>query len=67
MAATKSHYRMDPCPAEERVCEYYEDTCEGYEPKQRRADDGYVPDGSGIVYQPCGGGRRILRKKISGS
>ena len=64
MPATKDRYRLDPCPAEERVCEYYEDTCEGYEPRPRNANEGFVPDGSGVVYQECGGGRRIIRKKI---
>lgn len=66
MSAAKKHFHLDPCPVEERMCEYYEDTNEGYEPRPRQTSDGYVPDGSGVVYQECGGGRRIIRKKIGG-
>lgn len=57
-------FRLDPCPAEERVCDFYDDLPAGYLPATRQADDGYVPDDSGVVFQQCGGGRRVIRKKI---
>lgn len=29
-------------------------------------DDGIVDAGNGIAYQRCGGGRRVIRKRIGG-
>lgn len=65
MSATKSHYRLDPCPAEERVSEFY-DVPDGYEVHERRATEGYQHGDDGIIRQKCGGGRRVIRKKIGG-
>ena len=58
--------RLDPCPAEERVCEWY-DVPDLYAPTTHGAKEGESVDDGGVVYQRCGGGRRVLKKKIGGS
>ena len=64
--ATEKPLRLDPCPAEERVAEYY-DTIDGYQPTTKQLTDRNIPDDTGITFERCGGGRRIIRKKIGGS
>lgn len=52
-------YRLDPCPTEERVGSSGPST----EPDLYRRGETTVSS-EGITYQPCGGGRRIIKKKI---
>lgn len=64
-AAIATRLRLDPCPASERVSEYDTDDCpEGYEASVQRATEGYNHGEDGIIRQKCGGGRRIIKKKI---
>lgn len=57
--------RRDPCPAEERVESWY-DVPDAYAPGTKRGREGEVVGEDGIHYQKCGGGRRIVKKKIGG-
>lgn len=56
-------FRLDPCPAAERVCEWY-DVPDAYAPGTKLGTEGEVVDDGGVTYQKCGGGRRVVRKKI---
>ena len=57
-------FRLDPCPAEERVCDFY-DVPDAYHVGANRAIEGYDHGDDGIIRQKCGGGRRIIKKKLS--
>ena len=61
----KPPYRLDPCPADERVCDYY-DVPQEYEPGTKTASEGEAVGEDGITRQRCGGGHRIIKKKIGG-
>lgn len=58
--------RLDPCPASERVCEWY-DVPEMYAPGTKTGAEGESVGEDGIVRQKCGGGHRVVRKRIGGS
>ena len=55
-------YRLDPCPADERVGTTY--LQEQSDAGAKGGKEGEVVGDDGIHYQKCGGGRRVLRKKI---
>lgn len=58
--------RFGPCPAEERVALMYDVPDQyGWSPNIGREGESVGDDG--IHRQRCGGGRRIIRKKIGNS
>lgn len=57
---------LSPCPANERVCEVY-DVPEAYAPGTKHGREGESISEDGIIYQRCGGGRRIIKKRIGGT
>ena len=74
MSAQAAPYRLDPCPASERVGTTdlpHRRSRDQVEPSYTGAtgcgrEDEEMGD-DGVLYQKCGGGRRILRKKIGGN
>ena len=62
-AIVKPAWKMSPCPAEERVCAWY-DVPQEYAPGVKTGSEGEKTGEDGVHYQKCGGGRRIVRKKI---
>lgn len=65
-APSKKPYRLDPCPAAERVEDCY-DVPDAYQVATRETTDRDVPDETGITYERCGGGRRVVKKRIGGN
>jgi hypothetical protein len=66
-SAMQKPFRLDPCPAEERVAEFYDVPAEYCLATAQGGVEGYQFGEDGIVRQKCGGGRRIIRKRIGGS
>ncbi len=66
VATTVKTWKLDPCPAQERVCEFY-DIPHEYQPAVKTGAEGEVVGEDGVRYQKCGGGRRVLKKKIGGN
>ena len=63
-AIVKPAYKLSPCPAEERVCKWYDVPQEYAVGGVKGGSEGEQVGEDGIIYQKCGGGRRIVRKKI---
>lgn len=61
----KPPFKMSPCPAEERVCAFY-DIPQEYASDVKTGKEGEKTGDDGIHYQKCGGGRRVLKKKLGG-
>lgn len=58
--------RLGPCPADERVGQRY-DVPDAYAPGTKRGKEGESVGDDGIHRQKCGGGSRVIRKKIGNS
>ncbi len=73
MSAVKTYAELDksvtskisPCPVDERVCLYY-DVPGAFIPGLKTGKDNEYTDDSGVHFQRCGGGRRVIRRKITG-
>lgn len=63
-AAEVRPYRLDPCPASERV-QSFTDVPDAYAPGVKCGKEGEVQGEDGIIRQKCGGGFRVIKKKIS--
>lgn len=59
------HYKLGPCPVDERVHEF-DGEVDTYAASTKRGCEGESVGEDGVYYQKCGGGRRIVRKKIGG-
>lgn len=46
--------------------ETVEEVYGAYQAKVHNAKEHSTPEPTGVIYQRCGGGRRIIRKKIGG-
>lgn len=57
--------KLGPCPADERVAEFYDVPAE-YEPGVRGGKEGEIVGEDGITRQRCGGGHRVIKKRIGG-
>lgn len=58
-------YKLSPCPASERVFALC-DVPDLYAVGMKGGKEGEYTDDSGITFQRCGGGRRVVKKKIGG-
>lgn len=59
-------WKRSPCPAEERA-DALEVAPDQYAAQVGGGTEGYVVGEDGITRQKCGGGHRVIRKKIGGS